>query len=316
MRSVQAKCVSKKNLSNGVRSLTFTYEGHFEDRSADLDNWNFIIVTADEDEELKIEWLVECEYLENDLCRWKNITIKKYNVNVYGSYVIRQTGRDVFQFGTFDIVYPSLLEEHEGIYLDHDPNSFIEITITIFWKLDEEVLLSLADDFDKFMENQELRDAVFVLGSQEIPAHKQIVSARSAVIEKMFVTDMEERESGRVHIHDVEPNVFKKFLQFIYSGKLETENTDDLLKLLVAGDKYSVKSLVAVCVNKLLENLSVTNAVHILMTAHLVREDFLKIKCMEIIVKNKATVGETDGYKDLIAFGHIDLLSELFLHAV
>lgn len=110
---------------------------------------------------------------------------------------------------------------------------------------------SLADDYELFFENQDSKDLIFVVGSEEISAHKQILLARNDFIAKM-INNNRRNNTGRIKISDMEPNIFKYLLKFIYCKKLETADTDDLLKLLIAADKYSEKSLVNVCARRLI----------------------------------------------------------------
>lgn len=217
--------------------------------------------------------------------------------------------------GAFDTTNSSTFEQSSTIIVC-DGSDVFKFTVYIYYLADETDLRPLADDYDRFLENEKLRDVVFVLGNEEILAHKQIISARSEVFAKMFDLDMAEKKDGRVEISDIEPNIFKLFLRFVYCGKLETKNTDDLLKVIVAADKYSVKSLVTICGHRLIDNLSIDNAVYILIIADLVKVDFLKSKCIELIVKNKNVVSETDEFKQMVKSGRADLLCELFLSEV
>lgn len=175
-----------------------------------------------------------------------------------------------------------------------------------------ERVYSIIEDYDKFLKNQEFCDIIFVVENEEIPAHKQILIARNEVFAKMFTSKMLEKETSRVEIIDIESKIFKLLLRFIYCGKIGSIEANELQKLILAADKYSVENLVNICGNRLFSKLSIENAVHTLMIADLVRINYLKKNCIDLILKYKDKVIETEGYKEMVKSGRIELLSELF----
>lgn len=65
------------------------------------------------------------------------------------------------------------------------------------------------------------------------------ISARSPVFQAMFEHEMEERKHNRVDITDVDHEVLREMLRFIYTGKASNleKMADDLL---AAADKVSL----------------------------------------------------------------------------
>lgn len=65
-----------------------------------------------------------------------------------------------------------------------------------------------------------------------------MLSARSPVFQAMFEHEMEERKHNRVDITDVDHEVLREMLRFIYTGKASNleKMADDLL---AAADKVS-----------------------------------------------------------------------------
>jgi speckle-type POZ protein len=63
-----------------------------------------------------------------------------------------------------------------------------------------------------------------------------LISARSPVFQAMFEHEMEERKHNRVDITDVDHEVLREMLRFIYTGKASNleKMADDLL---AAADK-------------------------------------------------------------------------------
>lgn len=76
----------------------------------------------------------------------------------------------------------------------------------------------------------------------EFFAHKAILAARSPVFAAMFEHEMEEKKQNRVEITDMDPEVLKEMLKFIYTGKAPTIEKLDA-DLLAAADKVSFSPL-------------------------------------------------------------------------
>lgn len=85
-----------------------------------------------------------------------------------------------------------------------------------------------------------MSDVLLILADgKSFKAHKSILAARSPVFGAMFEHEMEERKNGKVQILDVESDVFKEMLQFIYTGR--TEKLKEMApELLATADKVSV----------------------------------------------------------------------------
>ncbi|KAJ1189023.1 hypothetical protein NDU88_005776 [Pleurodeles waltl] len=61
--------------------------------------------------------------------------------------------------------------------------------------------------------------------------------ARSPVFNAMFEHEMEESRKNRVHIKDIDPDVFKELMGFIYTGKSPPNLKEIADSLLAAADK-------------------------------------------------------------------------------
>lgn len=158
----------------------------------------------------------------------------------------------------------------------------------------------MAEDYTKFLESKSLSDVTFVFGEKKIQAHRQILSARNSVFRSMFESDMIEKKNGIVNVTDIEPNIFQHLLKFIYTENITATDLYDWLKLIVAADKYAVTSLVSICEERILNNLTIESIIDVFSTVNLVKAEALKIKCVEFIVKNKRNVVDTEAYKNLI----------------
>lgn len=172
------------------------------------------------------------------------------------------------------------------------------------------------ENYNKLLESKILCDVTFVFADQSrIPAHSQILSLRSPVFASMFETDMLEKKNGKVEIIDIESNIFKLLLDFIYHGKVDSYDFDARLKLIVAADKYAVASLVGICEDYLFKNVNVTNVIDVLVTADLINAKDLKEKCIKFTYSKKREVFKTDAYKNLVGSRKnlaLDMLNYIF----
>ena len=102
----------------------------------------------------------------------------------------------------------------------------------------ENKLISICDDFEALSNNLP-SDFTFIVKSidKEFKVHKSVLSARSPVFTKMFLSDMKEAADNKVEIKDVEPSSFEMFLQFIYCGKIPEDLQHYAIDLFVLADK-------------------------------------------------------------------------------
>jgi len=89
-------------------------------------------------------------------------------------------------------------------------------------------------------------DVEFLVGDQSFAAHRFILSARSPVFAAMFKSGMAEDRTGQVRIgDDVDVNIFRTFLEFLYVGAIKS--FDGKEELFALADKYQVETLMALC---------------------------------------------------------------------
>ena len=123
---------------------------------------------------------------------------------------------------------------------------------------------------------------------QNVGGHKCILKARSQVFAAMFQHDMQEAKTGQVVIKDIQPDIFKELLFFIYSGQLETPLTGAKAKMLfLAADKYDIEDLKKICLSFLVGYiLFKTNALRLMVWAHKYSVDKLKEAALKLVADN------------------------------
>ncbi|CAL4925040.1 unnamed protein product [Urochloa decumbens] len=154
-------------------------------------------------------------------------------------------------------------------------------------------------------------DVVFEVGSQTFAAHRCVLAARSPVFKaELFGTMKESVTTGIVRIDDMEAQVFKALLYFIYTDSLPKakkeegeEEEDDVMSqhLLVAADKYNLERLKLICEDKLCKYIDVSTVATILALAEQHHCNGLKKACFDFLSSptNLKAAVDTDGFKHL-----------------
>lgn len=136
--------------------------------------------------------------------------------------------------------------------------------------------------------------------NQKIGGHVSILAARSPVFAIMFTTDMLEAKTGKVVIKDIKPEIFKELLHFIYSGRTKESLTEETAQpLIIAADKYDVKSLKKEGVRYLLTQIRASNAIDLLIWGHLHSAEKLKNAALNFVAENFKTIFETIEWQGL-----------------
>nr|XP_048283905.1 speckle-type POZ protein-like [Myodes glareolus] len=163
---------------------------------------------------------------------------------------------------------------------------------------------TLADELGDLWENSSFTDCCLVVDGQEFRAHKAILAARSPVFRAMFEHDMEESRKNRIEIHDLEPEVFKAMMGFIYTGK-EPDLHSMAAAVLAAADMYDLERLKVMCERALCRDLSVENAAHTLFLADLHSSVQLKTQAMDFITARASEVFQTSSWKTVVNYPHL-----------
>jgi len=93
--------------------------------------------------------------------------------------------------------------------------------------------------------DQQQTDVEFLVEEEIFSAHRCLLSARSPVYEAMFASGMKEATSGKVNINDIDPDTFRNFLEFLYTGTVVPSSRN--ANLFVVADKYQVETLMDLC---------------------------------------------------------------------
>ncbi|XP_052169195.1 BTB/POZ and MATH domain-containing protein 1-like [Oryza glaberrima] len=160
--------------------------------------------------------------------------------------------------------------------------------------------------FGDLLETEKGADVVFEVGGETFAAHRCVLAARSPVFRAELYSSMKEgNTAGVVRIEDMEAQVFKLLLRFVYTDSLpEIENDDEDVMcqhLLVAADRYNLERLKLICEEKLCSYISVDAVSNILALADQHHCDGLKKACFHFLASpaNLNAVIASDGLKHL-----------------
>ena len=144
----------------------------------------------------------------------------------------------------------------------------------------------LVEDLGTLFENKTSSDVQFMVKKVKISAHRNILAARSPVFADLLWHKNQENNIQTVKIHDVQPKVFNKLLQFIYTGQCEVAHSAK--DLFIAANKYDIQELKEICEEALKKKLAVNNAIHLLNLSNDFQGKTLKESALVFIKKNAA----------------------------
>ncbi|KAJ3686157.1 hypothetical protein LUZ61_015321 [Rhynchospora tenuis] len=218
-------------------------------------------------------------------------------------------------FGLHCFIRRTTLEQG---YLTKDGNfrilCFIKVLGQDFDGVPQVPIGGLKEDINKLWESGEMTDVNFDVEGEIISAHRVILSARSCVFKAELFGNMAEAKSECIRIDDMNPEVFRALLHFMYNDSLDNERETHhativmTQHILAAADRYEIEDLIVRCEKYLTKNLSVSTVMDVLMFAE--RHYLVKLKeaCLEFASRqdNFIDIAFTDGYIEMAhLFGKI-----------
>ncbi|TVU30642.1 hypothetical protein EJB05_22273, partial [Eragrostis curvula] len=160
--------------------------------------------------------------------------------------------------------------------------------------------------FGDLIQTEKGADVVFHVGSERFAAHRCVLAARSPVFSAELFGSMKESDTAEaIRIDDMEAQVFKALLHFVYTDSLpktkrEEENVISQ-HLLVAADRYNLERMKLILEDKLCKYIEVGTLATILALAEQHQCHGLKKACFHFLSSpgNLRAVVATDGYKSL-----------------
>ncbi|XP_073837815.1 speckle-type POZ protein-like [Musca autumnalis] len=164
-------------------------------------------------------------------------------------------------------------------------------------------------DLGQMLANEKFSDITLIARDGcEFKAHKVILSGRSEVFDTMLRSDFVEAKTNRITIDDMDAEVMKEMLTFIYTGKgIHKEMAYDLFS---AANKYALMDLETMCENILTKSMDVSSVADIILLADLNSNERLKSRALQFIKGNVKEVMKAESWKKLRA-SNLELCVEI-----
>ncbi|XP_074100151.1 speckle-type POZ protein-like [Cotesia typhae] len=168
----------------------------------------------------------------------------------------------------------------------------------------------LVQDYKQLLDSKAGSDVTLIAGDRKFKAHKSILIARSPAFSKMFSENQTQVLKVPIMIHDIEPEIFEKVLESIYTDEVSDldEHAEDLLE---AADKLQLQSLKQMCEHSLSKTLRVDNAIVALSLAVQYNAKELIDYVADFIVSNAEQIVTTPEYSMMVEI-QPELMSILF----
>ena len=158
------------------------------------------------------------------------------------------------------------------------------------------------DDTGELYDEKEFVDVKIVCNEKTFPCHKAVLACKSEVFKTMIRNkSLTEKQAAVMEIEEKDFNseTMEQVLFYFYHGKVQDTkmiNTD----LLRAADKYETIGLIDMCTKYLESNLSLDNALDILVSAELTNQKALFNSAAKFVRKNQGKMKQTGAYNEML----------------
>ena len=140
--------------------------------------------------------------------------------------------------------------------------------------------------------------------------HQVILSISSPYFRAMFLTDMAENRANKVTLKEIDSDVVREMLHFIYNGATNKNVLEEKsMELLAAAERFMMDDLKIICEDYLCANLEINNAIEYLVLGDYHQAHKLSRMAVNVIAQNLGKVVRTEEYQDLVK--HHPLLVDL-----
>lgn len=145
-----------------------------------------------------------------------------------------------------------------------------------------------------FLKSNHLADCSFYFPNNNIhiKANKTLLALASPIMNTMFFGNSAyvEAETGIVEMHDIDVNVFEKFLLWVYAKELDLKSVDEAIAVYHTANKYEVIDLELICEQYVYTNVTVENVGLIWQFGHLYNKSEVKAKAVMCIQRHTTQV--------------------------
>ncbi|KAL3073504.1 hypothetical protein niasHS_017071 [Heterodera schachtii] len=151
----------------------------------------------------------------------------------------------------------------------------------------------------------EKADVHFLVGEKKelLPAHKRILECASDVFEAMFRFDSQNGKAEKasadspIVVPDIEAEVFRVMLSFIYAQDSSGLNGHNAMALLYAAKKYNISGLIKACLDYPIGQLS--NVFLAIDHARFLSEHAFALRCLDFIDQNAKILLQSEEFAQI-----------------
>jgi len=170
--------------------------------------------------------------------------------------------------------------------------------------------IHIAPSFKTLVGDKNFADVTFQVGSELIPAHKNILVTRSEYFRAMFLNGMKENQQDVIQLPNMDAQTFTSVLEFLYTGNV-TVDEKSIVSLVNAAAIFRIDDLKELCISQFNAVVSEENVINLLLMAEAHQEDYLKKTCKRYILDNYQEMLRTESFKQLISSENSELLIEI-----
>ncbi|KAG4074951.1 hypothetical protein HA402_014530 [Bradysia odoriphaga] len=144
-------------------------------------------------------------------------------------------------------------------------------------------------------------DVEIICGNISLYAHKSILSARSKVFSAMLESDMQETVTSKIILDDIDATVFHVILSYIYTGKVDVNDTISYADLIYGAEKYDLSELKQYCFEQMFKSVTVKTIGNLAVAAEVYNADEKTKKLVkEYCQRNIAALMEDSEIKNVM----------------
>jgi hypothetical protein len=132
-------------------------------------------------------------------------------------------------------------------------------------------------------------DVDVTVGETVFQCHKIILAMKSAYFQRLLFA-ASEAAVQQVTVHDIQPDIFKKMLRFIYTGEAELD-TGSVCTVIRASKTFELGDLMHVCSQFARRTIDAENYTQYWKLAEEFNDSFLACKCFEFFARNSNVKG-------------------------
>lgn len=141
--------------------------------------------------------------------------------------------------------------------------------------------IKLYESFSDYINDKKYSDFTLVCADHiEIYVHRLILAKKSQVFEKMFDTEMYEKQENKAFLGDINSKTINATLHWMYTGSFNPFDVKLATSVLYAAEKYQLFDLKCHCIRELMRQIDKENALEVLRTADMYYERGLEEKCL------------------------------------